>query len=244
MRPRHLFSVAALTVGALLAPTLPAVAAPVAPAVVQTAAVQSVVAPAAKKVSGKVTIKKIGTKTVAKGKKVTVKPSYKRSGTVKIVSARLTVTKGGKSVAKNKSSVKLAAGSYKVKQKVSYKVRSGTGWSKTRSVQLTQTLRVKVAAPKLTRTQKNAQAMAKNYLDFMSFSRMGLIAQLRYEGFSKSTATWAVDSLKANWNKQAAEMAESYLAIMPFSRSGLIEQLEYDGFTASQARYGVNGAGL
>jgi Host cell surface-exposed lipoprotein len=78
----------------------------------------------------------------------------------------------------------------------------------------------------------------------MAFSRTGLIKQLKYEGFSISDATYAVDAVSPNWNLQAAKAAQSYLDSMAFSRSGLIEQLEYEGYTAQQAVYGVNQTGL
>lgn len=239
MRPRSFVALAALAIGALLAPTTPAVAAP-APVAVQSA----VVAPTAVKASGKVTVKKLGNKTVAKGKKTTIKPSYKRSGKVKITSARLWVSKSGKSVAKNKASVSLGAGTYKVKQKVSYKLRSGKGWGKTRSTTLNQTLKVSVAAAKPTQAQKNALRAARNYLDFLPFSKSGLIKQLRFDGFSAANAKWAVDRVGANWNEEAAAAADIYLDLIPFSRAGLIKQLEFDGFTAAQARYGANAMGL
>jgi hypothetical protein len=238
MKPRFIAALTALAVGALIAPAAPAVAAP-------AAAQVAIVAPAAVKATGKVTVKKIATKTVKRGKKTTVKASYKVSGKVKIVSARVTVTKGKKSYGKNKSSVSLAAGKYTVKQQVSYKLRSGKGWGKTRTAKLTQSLTIKTAAAKkVPRSQQNALGMAKQYLDYTAFSRESLIGQLEYEGFSYSDASWAADKVGANWNKQAARMAQQYLDYTYFSRDGLIGQLEYEGFTASQARYGVNAVGL
>lgn len=69
-----------------------------------------------------VTIKKIKSKTAKYGKKVTVKPSVKKAGKVKISSKLLTVKQGKKTIAKNKKSVKLKAGTYKVTTTVKYKV--------------------------------------------------------------------------------------------------------------------------
>lgn len=88
--------------------------------------------------------------------------------------------------------------------------------------------------------EKNALAQAKKYLDYTAFSRSGLIEQLKYEGYSQSEATYAVNNCGADWNEQAAKKARKYLTYKPFSRSGLIEQLEYEGFTHSQAVYGVS----
>lgn len=89
----------------------------------------------------------------------------------------------------------------------------------------------------------NAKRSAQNYIRLMGFSRSGLINQLVFEGYSKSIATKAVDSLKANWNKQAVRVAKNYLNLMPFSRQGLIDQLKFDGFSSSQAAAGAKGAG-
>lgn len=107
------------------------------------------------------------------------------------------------------------------------------------------------AAPKVTQTtkavsteQRNATQQAESYLDGQSFSRKGLIEQLKYEGYPATVATAAVASLHVDWNKQAALSAKSYLNGQSFSRKGLIEQLEYEGFSHTQAVYGVNQAGL
>lgn len=99
-------------------------------------------------------------------------------------------------------------------------------------------------APKLTASQEQAIGTAQDYLDYQSFSRKGLIGQLKFEGFSTKDATFAVDHLKVNWSLQAVGVAKGYLENQHFSRAGLIDQLEYEGFTHAQAVYGVNKAGL
>ena len=88
-------------------------------------------------------------------------------------------------------------------------------------------------------SQENALESAQSYLEYSAFSRSGLIDQLKYEGFSKADATFAVDSLDVDWKEQAAKSAESYLEYSSFSRSGLIEQLEYEGFSSAEAEYGA-----
>jgi hypothetical protein len=98
--------------------------------------------------------------------------------------------------------------------------------------------------PPISVEQKNATRSAQDYLSGQSFSRSGLIAQLKYEGFSAKSATAAVDSLHADWNAQAALTAKDYLALQGFSRKGLISQLKYDGFTTAQATYGATKAGI
>ncbi|RHA44614.1 sunset domain-containing protein [Cellulomonas rhizosphaerae] len=68
-----------------------------------------------------VTIGKIASTTAAYGSKVTVKPKVTHAKSAKVVSAKMTVKKGGSTVAKNKASVKLAAGTYKVTTTAKYK---------------------------------------------------------------------------------------------------------------------------
>lgn len=99
-------------------------------------------------------------------------------------------------------------------------------------------------APAISASKQNALRSAKSYLEFMGFSRSGLIGQLEYEKYPTADAVWAVDQLKANWNKQAVRVAESYLDFMPFSREGLIDQLLYEGFTIGQATYAADAVGL
>ena len=101
-----------------------------------------------------------------------------------------------------------------------------------------------IPAPEFTRAEENAIQKAKDYLDYTSFSRSGLIDQLEFEGFATAEATLAVDYLDVDWNDQAWLKAEEYLDYTSFSRSGLIDQLEFEGFTRDQAIYGVDKAGL
>jgi hypothetical protein len=96
----------------------------------------------------------------------------------------------------------------------------------------------------------NAIRSSRSYLSFQGFSRQGLIEQLSSpygDGYSRSDAARAVDSLKVNWNAQAARSARLYLSMQGFSCSGLIEQLssQYgDKYTKSQATYGAKKAGI
>ena len=56
--------------------------------------------------------------------------------------------------------------------------------------------------------EKNARRAAESYLDFMPFSRKGLIEQLQFEGYSKDVCINAVDSMEIDWNEQ-----ENYLLV-------------------------------
>lgn len=101
------------------------------------------------------------------------------------------------------------------------------------------------APKKVSAEQANATRSAESYLSGpASFSRKGLISQLKYEGYSTKAATAAVDSLHVDWNAQAVQSAKSYLEMQGFSRKELISQLKYEGFTQAQAERGVKGAGL
>jgi hypothetical protein len=104
-------------------------------------------------------------------------------------------------------------------------------------------------AQSLTGPQRNAVRSANDYLSMMAFSRDGLIEQLSSsygEGYDRTDATAAVDSLSVDWNAQAVRSAEQYLSMMGFSCTGLIEQLSSDAgekYTQSQAAYGAQQAG-
>lgn len=100
-----------------------------------------------------VTIKKIGTKTVNGNARATIKPGYSKAKNVQVKSALLKVTKGKKTLAKNKKSVKLAAGTYKVTTTVKYKYKG-----KTSSLSKTQTLQVKKAS-----TKRSVKMSGKSY---------------------------------------------------------------------------------
>lgn len=68
-----------------------------------------------------VKIAKIRGKKVRHGGKAKIRPSYRKVGRVKIQRARLTVRQGTKKVAANRRAVRLGAGTYQVKQVVTYK---------------------------------------------------------------------------------------------------------------------------
>ena len=103
---------------------------------------------------------------------------------------------------------------------------------------------VQAPAIKLVWEKSNAVAKAREYLEYTSFSKSGLVDQLEFEGFSYSDASAAVDQLEAdgevNWFVQATDKARQYREYSPFSRQGLIEQLEFEGFTHEQAVHGAD----
>ena len=98
---------------------------------------------------------------------------------------------------------------------------------------------------KLSTEGKNAYRAAKNYLDFMAFSKKGLIQQLSSEygdSYPEKVAEKAVNALEKeeniDWTEEAKEAAQNYLDTMSFSKDGLVQQLESeygDQFTHEQA---------
>lgn len=104
----------------------------------------------------------------------------------------------------------------------------------------------------MTTEQENAVRAAENYLDFMPFSKKGLIEQLSSpagDNYSRDVAEFAVAHIESDvdWNEQAVKAAQNYLDLMAFSRSGLIEQLTSDagdGYTREQAEYAADEVGL
>lgn len=90
----------------------------------------------------------------------------------------------------------------------------------------------------------NARKSADSYLRSSAFSRLGLIDQLVYSGFSNADATYAVDVVSVDWKQQAAKSAASYLKSSSFSRKSLVDQLIYAKFTPEQAEFGVQSTGL
>lgn len=98
------------------------------------------------------------------------------------------------------------------------------------------------AVEQVPREFQNAVRSANQYLDFTSFSRLGLIDQLMFEDYSPEAAEYAVDQVGADWNEQAAKKAEEYLDFTSFSRQGLVDQLLFEKFTPEQAEYGASQA--
>ncbi|MGO1166271.1 MAG: Ltp family lipoprotein [Janibacter sp.] len=102
------------------------------------------------------------------------------------------------------------------------------------------------AEPEMTTEQENAIRAAENYLDFMPFSKQGLIDQLSSDagdGYPQDVAEFAVDNIEVDYNEQAKKAAKNYTDTMPFSKQGLIDQLSSDagdGYTREQAEYGAN----
>jgi Host cell surface-exposed lipoprotein. len=80
----------------------------------------------------------------------------------------------------------------------------------------------------------------------MHMSKKGIFEQLTSEygeKFSKEAAQYAIDNIKADWNKNALEKAKTYQKDMSMSPEGIRDQLtsEYgEQFTAEEANYAVS----
>ncbi|MCM6817739.1 Ltp family lipoprotein [Pediococcus pentosaceus] len=96
---------------------------------------------------------------------------------------------------------------------------------------------------------KNALETAKSYSDSMHMSKAGIYEQLTStdgEGFPADAAQYAVDNLKADYNKNALETAETYSKDMHMSTQEIRDQLtSNDGeqFTESEADYAIQHLG-
>src|SRR5688500_1346540 len=66
----------------------------------------------------------------------------------------------------------------------------------------TSTVTAAYATPTSRISRAEAVRMAKQYLRSAAFSRKGLIGQLKYEGFSRSDATYGANHSGANWWRQ------------------------------------------
>jgi len=71
-----------------------------------------------------VSIRKIANKKVSYGKKATIRPAVRAASRTRVVSKRITVRRGSKTIARNRSSVRLGSGTYKLTTSVRFRVRS------------------------------------------------------------------------------------------------------------------------
>lgn len=93
---------------------------------------------------------------------------------------------------------------------------------------------------------KNALKQAQNYVDIMAISKAGLYDQLTSEygeRFPADAAQYAVDNVKADWEKEALESAKRYYYDMSMSKNEVYDQLvsEYgEKFKSEEAQYAIN----
>ena len=137
---------------------------------------------------------------VPKGKKTTVKPQITTQGAVIVVSAKMTVKHGKKTVARNANSVKLRAGSYQVTTTVQWTSSSMPGINTTVT---TKPLRISTfsaskAAKGIVASFNAARLKNAAIIDFMT----------RY-GLGPSTMTLhrstTLDKIATSWAKKSAK---------------------------------------
>ncbi|EOB9205740.1 TPA: Ltp family lipoprotein [Staphylococcus aureus] len=98
----------------------------------------------------------------------------------------------------------------------------------------------------ITRDQKAALKIAEFYSEYLHSSKKNIYHQLTSEygnKFSKDDAQYAIDHLKADYNKNALESAKSYAKSLNMSTREIYDQLisEYGGrFTPSEAQYAID----
>ncbi len=137
---------------------------------------------------------------VSKGKKTTVKPQVTTQGAVIVVSARMTVKHGKKTVAKNANSVKLRAGSYQVTTTVQWTSSSVPGINTTIA---TKPLRISTfssakASKGIVAAFNAARLKNAAIIDFMTRYGLGPSAMTLHR-----SAT--LDKIATSWAKKSAK---------------------------------------
>ncbi|RND57024.1 Host cell surface-exposed lipoprotein [Lacticaseibacillus paracasei] len=86
---------------------------------------------------------------------------------------------------------------------------------------------------------------AKSYADSMHMSKAGIYDQLTSqsgEKFTAEEANYAIENVKADWNKNALAKAKTYQKDMDMSPDAVREQLTSENgekFTADEANYAI-----
>lgn len=92
----------------------------------------------------------------------------------------------------------------------------------------------------------SALASAEAYSSLLNMSKKGIYDQLTSEygdKFTAEAAQYAVDNIKADWNRNALKSAENYSNTMHMSKAGIFDQLvsEYgEQFEESEAQYAID----
>lgn len=103
-----------------------------------------------------------------------------------------------------------------------------------------------VTEPSVPKEYQNALEKAKLYSNVMYMSKQGIYDQLTSEygeKFSAEAAQYAMENLKADFNKNALEKAKTYQNTMNMSKNAIYEQLisEYgEKFTPEEAQYAID----
>ena len=114
------------------------------------------------------------------------------------------------------------------------------------NVESTQEVSQDKAEDNIPTEYKSALRKAKIYANDMNMSKAAILDQLTSDAgdkFAQSDAQYAVDHVKADWNKNALKSAESYQKDQDMSTEEIRDQLtspDGDQFTQEQAHYAIN----
>jgi hypothetical protein len=109
----------------------------------------------------------------------------------------------------------------------------------------TQPAATETEQPEVPAEYKSALNKATSYANAMHMSKQGVYDQLTSdygEKFSKEAAQYAIDNVKADWNKNALAKAKSYQEQQSMSPAAIRDQLvsSYgEKFTTSEADYAI-----
>lgn len=99
-------------------------------------------------------------------------------------------------------------------------------------------------SPSVPKEYTSALRSAQTYSDSFYMSKKAIYKQLTsaYDKFSPEAAQYAVDNVKADWNKNALASAETYQSDFAMSPEAIRDQLTsaYDGFTEEEANYAIS----
>lgn len=99
--------------------------------------------------------------------------------------------------------------------------------------------------PKVSAEFTSALTKATQYANMMNMSKAGIYDQLTSdagEQFPADAAQYAVDNVKADWNKNALEKAKQYQSKMSMSAEAIRDQLTSEAgekFTQDEANYAI-----
>ena len=110
----------------------------------------------------------------------------------------------------------------------------------TESPPTTATPPVDVSIPRATPGRAAAIEAARAYLSSRTMSRIRLLEQLDFDGYSSADSEYAIATLNPDWNEEAYQAAGGHIFAGAFSRIALLYQLDYEGFTVAQAEYGID----
>lgn len=125
-------------------------------------------------------------------------------------------------------------------------IGSNSSSSKSTSTSTTTNTNSSSKKPNVPTSYISALHKAQSYSDNMHMSKQGIYDQLTSdygEQFKPEAAQYAIDHVKANWNKNALKKAKSYQKNMDMSPEAIRDQLTSSSgeqFTQEEANYAVN----